>query len=152
MIDESRGRRRRRIRRRDDGGYAPVELALLVPVIGLLLVAVVAAGRLGVAREQVQQAAREAARAASLARSPGAAEVAARTAAADSLAGSPGSCPQFTLVLDTGGLAAPVGVPGRVTATITCRVPLADLVGLPLPAEQAMSATFAAPVDQFRGR
>jgi hypothetical protein len=121
-------------------------------VIGLLLVAVVAAGRLGVAREQVQQAAREAARAASLARGPGAAELAARRAAADSLAGSPGSCPQFTVELDASGLTAPPGRTGRVAATVTCRVPLADLAGLPLPAEHAMSASFAAPVDRYRGR
>lgn len=135
-----------------DRGYAPVELAVLVPVIGLLIVAVVAAGRIGVAREQVQQAAREAARAASLARSPGAAELAARTAASQSLGGSAASCPTFTLQLDTSGLLAPAGQPGEVTATVTCQVPLSDLAGLPLPSQLGMTASFAAPVDQFRGR
>ncbi|CAO5256674.1 tight adherence protein E [Frankia sp. AgKG'84/4] len=135
-----------------DRGYASVELAALIPVIGLLIVALIAAGRYGVAREQVQQAAREAARAAALARSPAAAETAARAAAAGSLADSTWSCPHFTLTLDAAGLTVPVGQPGQVRVTIACQVPLQDLAGLPLPGQDTLSASFSAPVDQFRGR
>lgn len=135
-----------------DRGDAAVELALLTPVIGLLLVAVIAAGRLGTARDQVTQAAREAARAASLTRSPAAADAAARTAVTASLADSPGSCPDHTVTVDTTGLTAPLGQPAQVSVTVTCQVPLSDLAGLPLPGRQEMSATFAAPLDQFRGR
>jgi hypothetical protein len=134
-----------------DRGYASVELAALIPIIGLLIVLLIAAGRYGVAREQVQQAARDAARAASLARSPTAAETAARAAATASLADSTWSCPHFSLAVDTAGLTAPLGQPGQVRATIVCQVPLQDLAGLPLPGQDTLSASFSAPVDQFRG-
>lgn len=138
--------------RADDRGDAAVELATLIPLVGLLIFMLIAAGRYGVAREQVQQAAREAARAASLARSPAAAETAARAAANGSLAGSTWSCPTFTLTVDTAGLTVPVGQPGQVRVTIACQVPLQDLAGLPLPAHDTLSASFTAPVDQYRGK
>jgi len=135
-----------------DGGYASVELAALIPIIGLLIVLLIAAGRYGVAREQVQQAAREAARAASLARTPAAAETAARAAAAGNLAGSDWSCSRFTLTIDAAGLTVPIGQPGQVRVTIACQVPLQDLAGLPLPSQDTLTASFSAPVDQYRGR
>lgn len=134
-----------------DGGYDAVQLAVLVPLFGLLIMALVAAGRIGTAREQVQQAAREAARAASLAPTPTAANLAARAAAGRSLAGS-STCPTWTLTLNTAGLTVPVGQPGVVSATLVCQVSLHNLAVLPLPAHLAMASTFTAPVDTFGNR
>src|SRR3984885_14397824 len=66
-------------RPRGDRGSAAAELVLITPLLMLLLLLIVAAGRLADARLQVDSAAMQAARAASLARAPA-------TAAADATA------------------------------------------------------------------
>ena len=55
---------------RDDRGSASVELAILAPLVGILLLAVVVVGRVQVARADVEGAARSAARELALARDP----------------------------------------------------------------------------------
>ncbi len=70
----------------DERGVAVLELVLLVPAFLLLVYVVVGLGRLGLAREDIDAAARDAARAGSMARSAGDAEAAAGAAASDALA------------------------------------------------------------------
>jgi Flp pilus assembly pilin Flp len=65
---------------RPDAGQATVELALLLPLVAVLLVALVQAGLLVRDQVLVIHAAREAARAAAVDHDPGAAERAARSA------------------------------------------------------------------------
>lgn len=68
-------------RRADDTGQASVELALLLPLVLLLVLAVVQVGLVARDVVLVSHAAREAARAAATEADPGAAEAAARAAA-----------------------------------------------------------------------
>ena len=45
-----------------------------------------------------------------------------------------------------------VGLPAQVTATVSCRVPLADLVVPGMPGSRLLSYTFTSPLDPFRER
>src|SRR3546814_12085025 len=69
----------------DARGSASLELVLVTPVVLILLLFVVCAGRLAEARADVDRAARDAARAASIARDPSSAEDAGTSAASATL-------------------------------------------------------------------
>jgi Flp pilus assembly protein TadG len=123
------------------------ELVIRTPLLVLLLLFVVALGRLAGARIDVEGAAAQAARAASIARSPAAAAGAAQEAAASALAGQGVSCGEFSVSVGTADF-----VPGgSVTVTVSCSARLADLVGLRLPSAETLSATAVQPVDLYRG-
>jgi len=128
-------------------GAALAELAVVAPLLVVVLLSVVFAGRLVQAEGQVEGAARDAARAASVRRTPAAAVAAARAAAGATLGDARLTCGGLTVAVDTGRF-----VPGGgVSATVTCTVPLADL-GLPwAPGSLERSATAAAPIEPFRG-
>ena len=128
-------------------GGAAVEIVLLTPVLITLLLFVVMVGRLESARGMVDAAARDAARAASIARSPSAARTAAEAAANASTRSAGLRC--ATLTVDIAGTAAPGST---VAATVSCTVPLGDLaLGLHIPAARTITGHFLAPVDQYRG-
>lgn len=134
-------------RRTAERGSASVELVLMAPVLILLMVFVVLVGRLGQARADVDRAARDAARAASLARTSEAAHERAAAAARATLADGGVSCRTMTIDLD-----ADVFAPdGSVHATVGCSVDLADLSLLAVPGSRTITATFTQPVDAFRG-
>jgi Flp pilus assembly protein TadG len=134
------------VRAREDGSAA-VELALATPVLVLMLLFVVAAGRLVWARQQVDSAARQAARTASTARSPQAAARAATGTAGAALSGSHPSCQAFQIDVDTSAFR-----PGeQVTVDVTCAVALSDLTMLGMPGTRRISARFSVPVDRFVG-
>lgn len=128
-------------------GSATLELVLLTPVLLLMLVFVVFLGRLGQARSDVDRAARDAARAASIARSVDDADAAGRAAAYDTLQSGGVSCRQLDVTVDTSSFAAG----GDVAATVSCTVDLADVAELKLPGSQTLTSTFSEPVDVFRG-
>src|SRR2546427_5029933 len=86
---------------RRDEGSAMVELTLIVPALVVMLLFVVALGRISVARGDVDGAARDAARAASIARSRAAAETDAVTAASSTLAGRGVTCRKLDVAVDT---------------------------------------------------
>lgn len=131
-----------------DTGSAAVELTLLAPLIILLLLLIVYAGRAVNARGQVDAAAHTAARAASIARSPAQAVAAAAQAIAPDLAGSDGPCAALTVQVDTSQF-RPGGV---VRATVACRLDQSDLAaGLPIPGQRTLTTTASAPVDVYRG-
>ncbi len=133
--------------RRGDRGAATTELVLLTPVLIVMLLFVVALGRIASARQDVDAAARDAARAAANARSPGGARTDGRAAAAASLSELGITCTNLTVAVDTGSFRAG----GTVTATVDCTVALADLTSLSVPASRTMTASFTAPVDRYRG-
>jgi len=143
-----RNRRKPTCRRcdRGDRGSAPVELAVVVPLLVMLLLFVVLCGRLVSAQLDLDAAAHGAARAASIARTPAAADTAARSTALDTLAARGVTCRQPQVMVDTGGL-QPGGV---VTVTVACTVPLADLTLLGVPGSRVASATATSPVDRWR--
>lgn len=128
-------------------GSATLELVLITPALLLMLLFVVFLGRLGEARNDVDRAARDAARAASIARSAGDADVAGRDAARSTLEAGGVSCRQLDVVVDASQFSAG----GYVSATVTCTVDLADVAALKIPGSETLTASFSEPVDLYRG-
>lgn len=132
---------------RGDRGAATTELVLLTPVLVLMLLFVVALGRIASARADVDAAARDAARAAANARSPLAARSDGEQAARAELTDGGVTCRQLTVDIST----ADFRPGGTTTATVACAVDLGDLGALRLPASRTITASFIAPVDLYRG-
>ena len=133
-------------------GSATLELAVLAPALLLLLGLVVAAGRVVVAGGAVEEAARDAARQASIARDAATAGSAARSAAQETLAQQGLRCTGLDVTVDTRGFATPVGQPGEISTAITCTVPLSDLAVTGLPGSTTLHASFTSPLDRYRER
>jgi Flp pilus assembly protein TadG len=136
----------------DQRGAASVELVILVPVLVLMLAVLVAGGRLWFARASVVEASQSAARAASLARSSGEARDAGRRAGSRILATDGLRCAGDSVSVDTGAFGVPVGTPATVTASVTCRVPFADLSLPGMPGSITVRSTGAAALDTYRAR
>lgn len=140
-------------------GSMSVELAVLAPVLVLLLLLVALGGRLVEARGAIDGAARDAARAASLARYPGSqgplgAETLARQAAAGDLGGY---CTGGNLTVSVAtGTFPPLGEPAQlgdnVSVTVTCTINTSVFGLLGLHAAHTMSATAVAPLDPYMCR
>ena len=111
----------------------------------------IAAGRTSVAQGSVDAAARDAARQASIARSPAAALAAAQLSAQAALSQDGLDCAPVVDV-GTAGFGSPLGQPAQVSATVTCTVPLADLIVPGLPGSETLRSTFTSPLDPYRGR
>ena len=133
-------------------GSVSVELALLAPALLLLLSFAVVAGRTQIAEGAVQEAARAAAREASLARDAATAAALAGAQAERTLAAQDLRCERTTVDVDTTGFQAPPGQPGDVTVSITCVVGMADLLAPGLPGSVTVEASFTSPVDAYRER
>ena len=139
------GRRLGRLRR-DERGSVTAELVLLTPLLILLLLFVVALGRLSGARLDVDGAAAAAARAASIARDPTTATAMAQQTATAALGSDHVTCAQLTVNTDTSQFAPG----GSVAVTVTCHVALSDLTGLRLPASESVTSTASSVVDTYR--
>jgi hypothetical protein len=135
-----------------DQGSAALELVVLAPVLLAMLALIIAAGRTSVAQGAVDAAARDAARQASIALSPYAAQAAARSSALAALHRDGLGC-NPVITMDISGFATPPGQPAPpVSVTVSCAVPLADLSLPGLPGTITMSSGFTSPLDQFRAR
>jgi len=132
--------------KRDERGTAALELALLAPVFLMFVFVAVGLGRLGVARVNIGAAARDAARAGSLTRTPDAAVAAATDAANASLADHDLTCGDLTVTVDTDQFRTG----GFVKVNIACRVTRTGLPGLWTPGAATMTAQGVAPVDPYR--
>jgi Flp pilus assembly protein TadG len=141
-----RSAEQRRRLRHDESGSVTAELVLVTPLLILLLLFVVALGRLASARIDVNGAASEAARAASIARDPATATTMAQQTASAALSGDGVTCAALNVVTDTAAFAPG----GEVAVTVTCTVDLADLAGLRLPASTAISSRAVSVVDTYR--
>lgn len=124
-----------------------VELVLLTPVLVGLLLLTVAFGRIQNARADIEAASRNAARAASLERSAPAARFAGEGAAVAELDASGYDCTSRHIDVDTTGFAPDA----TVTVTVACKVALADVTGMGIPASLTLVAQFSEPLDRFRG-
>lgn len=131
----------------DERGSASIELVLLTPVLLVLLLLVVAGGRLADARGAVDAAARDAARAGTIARSPGDARRDALTAAEARLREGSVGCRNLSVDVDTSDFHAG----GSVAVSVTCSVDLGDLTLLRVPGTRDISTHAVEPVDTFRG-
>lgn len=135
-----------------EDGSVSLEAAIVGVGMVVFLGLCFAAGRLAIADNAVQEAARDAARQASIARTQGAARANALDAAQTTLAAQNLKCAGVTVDLDLSGFDVPVGSPASVAATVTCPVRLGDL-GLPgMPVTRTLSARFTSPLDRFRER
>jgi Flp pilus assembly protein TadG len=133
--------------RNREHGSAAVELVLVAPILIALLLFTVGLGRMAHARGQVDGAAREAARAASLERSPQAAKTAGEQAARALLAGEHITCATLSVAVDVSAYRPG----GLVTARVTCRASLSGLGLSGLPGSKSFEATAVAPLENYRG-
>lgn len=124
-----------------------MEFVLVTPLLLVLLLFVVGLGRLGVARGDVDGAARDAARAASLARSAGATRPLAYQAASASLRDRGLTCEALRVDVEPGAFEAG----GVVAVNVTCNVHLADLTLVWTPGAKEISSRFVEPIDAYRG-
>ena len=141
----NRPRRVRRLRG-DESGSVATELVLLTPLLILMLLFVVALGRLAGARLDVNGAAAQAARAASIARDPSTATAMAQQTATSALGSDDVTCGNLTVSTNTSQFEPG----GQVAVTVTCTVALSDLVGLRLPAAETVSSTSTSVIDTYR--
>lgn len=132
------------MRRRDEQGSMAVEIVLLVPILFLFMLLVVAGGRYVSVKADMDAAARDAARAASLQRSSADARVAAREAASAALDGF------ATCRMDEREFGGPFTPGGFVEVKIDCEVPNDGLGLLGVPGSITMSSTASAPLDTYR--
>lgn len=130
-----------------DRGGVTTELVLLTPLLLVMLLFIVFAGRMATARGRVINASRDAARAASIARSPSAAEQAAHEAAEATLADKSITC--RPLVVDPDVRRFEPG--GEVSVTVRCTIELGDLTLLEIPGERSFESTSVEVIDTFRG-
>lgn len=128
-------------------GSASVELVLVAPVLVVFLLLMALGGRLAQSRSDIDIAARDAARAASIERSPGAATTQAQAAASATLSQVGLPCQDVGVAVDTSDFQAG----GTVAVEVSCAVRLSDLGLLGVPATRTMTSRSVAPVDLYRG-
>lgn len=140
-------RTRFRALRREERGSAAAELTLLTPLLVLLLLFVVLCGRVASTKLRINDVAHQAARAATLARTPSQATADAQATASAALASAGITCQSLSVSTDTQGLK-----PGStVTVTVSCSVGLGDLIMLGVPGSRTFQSSFSSPVDVWRG-
>lgn len=129
----------------DDQGSYTVELVLWTPVLALLIVVIVAAGRIVAASSDATEASRDAARAASLQTSMPNATQAAQQAARASFGGQGDTCQKLSVKVT--GNVAPGGL---VTVAVSCTTSLSDLAIPGAPGHRTLSSTSTAPIETTR--
>ncbi|HVW35616.1 MAG TPA: TadE/TadG family type IV pilus assembly protein [Acidimicrobiia bacterium] len=130
---------------RSERGSLSLELTLLVPVLLLVLGFIMGAATIGRARSDLDDAAWEAARAASLTRSGVDADAAARQAVDQRLVGERWSCGNKNMDVDVSRFEPG----GMVAVEINCDVRLAS-AGLFVPGATHLHSRVAAPLDRYR--
>ena len=140
--------------RRDRGerGSAAVEAAIGLPAFMLFVGLIIFGGRTAITQAAVESAAADAARTASIARSASQASQGAQSAGQASLANQGIRCLSVTVTVDVSDFARTVGEPGSVTATVGCRLDLADLSVPGVPGSRLIEASSSSPIDTWRER
>ncbi|ABW12021.1 TadE family protein [Parafrankia sp. EAN1pec] len=132
-------------RRGPDRGSATTELVLILPALLLMLLFLVLCYRVSDAKLRIADVAHQAARAASLARTPAQAVTDARVTAQTALANAGVTCQDLTVDTDPAGL-----TPGAlVRVTVTCTAQLDDLAMLATPGSATLHASSTSPVDTY---
>ena len=135
-----------------DHGMATLELAVVAVGLLMLLSLLAAAGRISQAQGAVNQAAADAARQASLARSASQATSSARSGALATLSGQGLRCDGLQVSIDTGAFSTAVGTDANVSATVSCPVALGDIALPGLPGTKTVTSTWVSPLDTIRER
>jgi Flp pilus assembly protein TadG len=133
-----------------------VELAVVVPALVLLLLIVALGGRLVESQGAIDGAARDAARAASLARYPGTGPLGATSLAQQAAAGDlSGYCTGGNLDVTVSNFPAldqPAQLGDNVTVQVTCDINTSVFGVLGLGTRHRMTASAIAPLDPFMCR
>lgn len=130
-----------------DRGSAAAEVTLVAPVLVMLLVFVAIVIHRGVdARLRIDDAAHQAARAASIQRTTGGAIQAAQSTASSALSAAGVSCVSLNVDTTTGGLQPG----GMVSVSLSCTVNFSDALLLGVPGRKRLSATAIEPIDTWR--
>jgi Flp pilus assembly protein TadG len=129
-----------------DRGTLALELAIMTPVLVAFMMLMVGVGRIVNAQSQVDSAARDAVRDASVARSEGEAQSRAAIAAQASLNNHTWCQSGPSVQTDTSAWAPG----GRVSVTVTCDADLGGLSLIGLPGSKQMTGRATAPLDTFR--
>lgn len=137
---------------RNSRGAASVELVIVVPALLVILALMVAGWRISAAKSEVTMAAQAGARAASLALTGTQARSAAQHAVNANLANAGVSCSSSSVSVDVSDFAKPAGQSGTVRVTVTCTVPLSDLVVPGMPGQVVAKASASSVLDTFRRR
>jgi Flp pilus assembly protein TadG len=127
-------------------GSAIAELVIVAPVLLIVIVLMVALGRVDSAQGDVESAARAGVQAAVVQSDPSDAETQATTAAEGSLAGAGLACTAPQISVDTSNFVAG----GWVSVTVTCVTSLADVSVPGVPGAKTLTATSTAHIDPFR--
>jgi Flp pilus assembly protein TadG len=135
-----------------DRGSEAIQAAIVTPLLIAFVSMAIAAGRLVLAGSKIDAAAEDAARSASIERTYAGAQSAASAAAARSMSDQGMACSSKSVSIDADGLTVPVGQVGTVTVTITCTVPLSDLLLPGAPGSKTLTSHFTSVVDAYRSR
>lgn len=135
------------IGRSRESGSMSVELAILSPVFVMFLLLLIAVGRIVDVKSQIEGAARDGARAASVARSQDQGEILAREAALESLGGNFCAATPNDGNVDVEGVWEPGG---HVTVTVRCTVDLTRLNLINVNVNQEYTGLATAPIDTYR--
>ena len=130
----------------DERGSLTVELVVLTPVLLIMALSMLAFGRVAETRQQVVEAARAGAEAASIAPDAARAEVASGAAAGGGTDSFSRSCLEPVVLTD----ASQFHPGGSVTVTVVCHVPLADVAIPGIPGSTVVRASSTAPIDPYR--
>ncbi|MFE5564719.1 hypothetical protein ACFQ68_06975 [Amycolatopsis japonica] len=122
-----------------------IAVTALIVLFGLVLVSM----RVITAESAVDEAARSAARAASLARDGVAAASAAERRAQAVLAQQGLDCGSLQVTVDARDFAKPLGETGYVVATVSCEIGFGDLM---IPGSRLAVAEFRSPIDRYGAR
>ncbi|WP_460796766.1 TadE/TadG family type IV pilus assembly protein [Nocardioides pacificus] len=137
---------------RGERGSVAIEAAIGAPAFALFVAMIVLGGRVEIAKQSVEAAAYEAARAASIERTQSAAVAAATSSAASGLQDQDVHCTNTRITVNAAAFNAPIGNTTQVSVTVTCAVNVSDLSIPGVPGTRTITATASSPVDAYRER
>jgi len=131
---------------RGERGSAAVELVVVTPVLILFLLLYLGFGRITRAEQLVDDAASQAARAATLNYlNPGGAQAAAEQAVTQALAAGGLACSSDQVTVDTGNDRPG----GSITVQLSCHADLSQAVAAGLPGSVVLTASSTSPIDVY---
>ncbi len=133
-------------RARGEEGSALAELVIVAPVLLIVIVLMIALGRVDSAQGDVESAARAGVQAAVVQADLSDAETQGTSAAQASLDGAGLTCTAPQITVDTSNFVAG----GWVSVSVTCVTSLADVSVPGMPGEKTLSATSTAHIDPLR--
>lgn len=137
---------------RGERGDMNIEAVLGGSALILLLGFAIVGMRVMTAESAVEEAARSAARSASIATDGHAAAAAAKRRAKEVLGRQGLNCSSLNVAVNANDFNKPLGETGYVTATVTCLVPLSDLAIPGIGGTKTTRAEFRSPIDRYGAR